>query len=448
MNIAFDTEIMQTFFDESNDSLNLPDFITVSFFRDIFENNRWDSEGIKENIISDPEQMKVWEDECNQVQTIINILHAQISNGFSSELLLEIGPQFFQKSHLDSKIILRNNISLKPMHTNCFALIGANGIGKTTLLHSLLNDFQLDNATETTLSQVAMISFDTNTEIKNPLENDYRRLFIGAVHSKATDNSSVTSELRQNIIRALDKIVLNKRQQTMNTSLTLLKQSLDCFSFDDSITNLTQALLEYIDTKLSLLKSSDSQGISATEVAFGYTYDELQKNQKKLEDTINKMSSGQKMIFNILVSLSSTIMPKSLILIDEPENTLHPPFISALIDAINMLATEQDSLVILATHSPLIVRELTKQNVIIMTNDENEESIKLNTPHIQTFAASIDTLNDYIFGVDLQKSGHIKLLKELGSTAEVGSLGAIREKWDLTPSAMSYVVLGLTNKDK
>lgn len=435
--IAFDTKIMRDFLDESEEPFNLPDYITVSFFRNLFDKDRWDNNG-ESNRINEDTKRKIWKNECKKIQSTINIIHSQIQNGFSHDLSFKIDSSYFDKKNINSSIILKNNTELRPMRTNCFALIGSNGVGKTTLLHSILKKYQFEQTDDSTFSQIAMISFDVNTQIDLDIENDYRRLFVGAINNGENSDKKIINELYQNIIFSLDRIALNSKQGD-NTNLDILKKGFACFYFDSQIVRIQNLMLEYISAK------------KFDQYAFNFGNETPRSElevKKELKNTVMEMSSGQKMIFSILLSLSSIIMPKSLVLIDEPENTLHPPFIMALIDAINILATEQDSLVLLSTHSPLIVQELIKQNVIIMANDENTEMIRLNNPKMQTFAASVDTLNDYIFGLDIQKSGHIKFLKELSTNIDNTTLESIKKKWDLTPYAMSYVAMGFDSKDK
>ena len=83
------------------------------------------------------------------------------------------------------------------------------------------------------------------------------------------------------------------------------------------------------------------------------------------------LSSGQETFVNLIINILALIKPNSLILIDEPENTLHPnieiDFISILQDILNY--EDFDSFAIIATHSATIVREVPESFVRVIKFD-------------------------------------------------------------------------------
>ncbi len=113
---------------------------------------------------------------------------------------------------------------------------------------------------------------------------------------------------------------------------------------------------------------------------------------------IPSLSSGQETFVNLIINILALIKPNSLILIDEPENTLHPnieiDFISILQDILN--DEDFDSFAIIATHSPTIVREVPENFVRVIKFDGSGQP-SIDSPSIKTFGADIGTITNYVF---------------------------------------------------
>ncbi len=110
------------------------------------------------------------------------------------------------------------------------------------------------------------------------------------------------------------------------------------------------------------------------------------------------LSSGQETFISLIINILALVKPNSLILIDEPENTLHPnieiDFISILQD---ILSDEDfDSFAIIATHSSTIVREVPESFVRVIKFDGSGQPL-IDSPSIKTFGADIGTITNYVF---------------------------------------------------
>jgi predicted ATPase len=88
---------------------------------------------------------------------------------------------------------------------------------------------------------------------------------------------------------------------------------------------------------------------------------------------ISEASSGEQCIFTIFVGISCNISDNSLILIDEPEISLHPEwqekFITLLIDTFKDF---KHCHFIIATHSPQLISKLATENCYILQMDSGE----------------------------------------------------------------------------
>lgn len=114
------------------------------------------------------------------------------------------------------------------------------------------------------------------------------------------------------------------------------------------------------------------------------------------EEQIIHTSTGQKTFVDLVVNLLSRIKPNSLILIDEPENTLHPNLEIDFLKILKTVLEEFDSFAIIATHSSVIVRDVPSEYTKIIKID-NEGQPVIIPPSIHTFGGDIGKITNYVF---------------------------------------------------
>lgn len=77
------------------------------------------------------------------------------------------------------------------------------------------------------------------------------------------------------------------------------------------------------------------------------------KNTKELLP-IEKLSSGEKNLLLLYFTLIFSTADNSILLIDEPETSLHPDWLISFVDNVNLIAENKNTQYIIATHSPAI----------------------------------------------------------------------------------------------
>ncbi|MEZ4299819.1 MAG: ATP-binding protein [Polyangiaceae bacterium] len=82
----------------------------------------------------------------------------------------------------------------------------------------------------------------------------------------------------------------------------------------------------------------------------------------------NRMSEG--LLYYLAFAALRHIDPVSLLLVEEPENGLHPARITEVMKILRAIVDETDTQVLLATHSPLVVNELCPEEVSVVTRDD------------------------------------------------------------------------------
>ena len=143
-------------------------------------------------------------------------------------------------------------------------------------------------------------------------------------------------------------------------------------------------------------------------------------------DSNNKevpFSSGQEVFINLIIYLLSIIKKDSLVIIDEPENTLHPNYEVKYIEILYKILEEYKSFSIVATHSSIIVREVPKKFVHVIVIDEVDNQPDVQKPIVQTFGGNLSSINNYIFDdMFIENKPFSKRLKEIASGYETYSL--------------------------
>jgi predicted ATPase len=79
------------------------------------------------------------------------------------------------------------------------------------------------------------------------------------------------------------------------------------------------------------------------------------------------MSEG--MLYYIAFSALQYLEPASILLVEEPENGLHPSRIKEVMAIIRELSTTTQ--VLIATHSPLVINEMQPEEVSVVWREEN-----------------------------------------------------------------------------
>lgn len=124
-----------------------------------------------------------------------------------------------------------------------------------------------------------------------------------------------------------------------------------------------------------------------------------------------KLSSGQSILLYIISQIVANIRYDSLLLFDEPETHLHPNAITQLMNTIYSLVDEFQSYCILATHSPLVVRECFSRNVYVLERHENVPSVRKIA--MESFGENLTILSEEVFGNKETPKHYKKLIREL-----------------------------------
>lgn len=132
------------------------------------------------------------------------------------------------------------------------------------------------------------------------------------------------------------------------------------------------------------------------------------------------LSTGHKIVVNVITQMAAHLQKKSLVLFDEPESHLHPPLLAALLKSIRLILERTDSFCLLATHSPVVLQETPRTFVQVIRR--NGPKTHVVAPQIETFGENVGTLTHEIFNLDSSKNDFHDVLSTLAmekSLAEI-----------------------------
>jgi predicted ATPase len=287
--------------------------------------------------------------------------------------------------------------------SNIHVLIGRNGVGKTRILSGLA-DRITGNASSNTISQIGEVIFTDNSDQCNERFTN----LITVAFSAFDSFKPITNDL----------IIPCKYIGLKNNDGNSFK-SRDSFKPDFMISIKTCLNSQRKNRWIDAIKILNSDPIFRDYEFENFTCDD--SSLLELDKIFDLLSSGHKIILFTVTKLVELVDEKTLVLIDEPENHLHPPLLSSFIRAISDLLIKRNAVAIIATHSPVVLQEVPKSCVTKIVRVGSQYS--LFRPELETYGENIGTLTREIFGLEVEDSGFYKTIREfLNETADFDAL--------------------------
>ena len=286
-------------------------------------------------------------------------------------------------------------------------LAGVNGSGKTTILEAIKDFFNNKylNFNKPEKSNVNLDIFFEDFEKKqieeaekSSIDNYEHKLqdFFSALQSyeyNRKNNGEYYSYLIAKFFENPPKIIYvpaeNKFEEIQTYSTTLSKE----YKFINTInSNVIRDIPSYIATRRNYLATIE-EDLTMKEITnkvvneINGIFDILEldvklkgfsKNEKTMpvfensageEFDINDLSSGEKQLFLRTLSIKMLEPKNSIILIDEPELSLHPKWQQRIIEVYKKIG--ENNQIIVATHSPHILGSVSNENIFILYRNEN-----------------------------------------------------------------------------
>lgn len=305
--------------------------------------------------------------------------------------------------------------------TNIHVLIGKNGVGKTTILKHMLLALEATDQEEqygvfktgwsNDFSNIVFVSFSA---FDKPIDETYFRneyaipyTFVGLV---GTDSVKGRKQLATDFFESIYKIIKGTKHKLWDNMIDVLES-------DNTFRELkikrwtSQKINIEEETKKRVCAESPRQD-NESYITYKIRV-EKECYRRKIEPMFFELSSGHKIILLTIAKLIELVEEKTLVLLDEPEEHLHPPLVSAFIRALSDLLIFRNGVGIIATHSPVIVQEVPKKCVWILRRFGN--SLTSERPQIETFGENLGELTSEIFGYEVTNSGFHKMLQKVAN---------------------------------
>ena len=277
-------------------------------------------------------------------------------------------------------------------------IIGRNAVGKTQLMGALAKD----------LVQVGRVSQKT----------------IDDKNEKFKGNRPIFNRVITVSYSAFDKFIRPKNPQASyaycgirNENGNLSKTSL-IENYKNNLSKINE--LNRSDTWVTfmsqILDNSSDEFISKLESEIG-------TDNEADDGALSLLSSGQSILAHFVTALVAKIQDNTLVLFDEPETHLHPNAVAHLFSVMSMMLKQFNSFAIIATHSPIVIQEIPRKRVILLTREGN--STLSSIMNFETFGENISELTRHVFDTVNIPNHYKTVLKRLSkkmSFEEVNNL--------------------------
>ena len=283
------------------------------------------------------------------------------------------------------KFFNENNEMLKTV-----VLAGINGSGKTTFLKAIVNVLTDKNNQEDTK---IMLDIDENEEIylKNLLNvvienNKYFNISKPTLYRFEPSSLNYGEKEKPRLVFLPTEInfsnleVKTRNYKSENNFYCLIDQNIinDVPSYLVSLVNTEIFKYEDLPIKEAIKKICDEinsifnlldMDIEMIGVNKNSDNMPLFKNKFGIEFDINSLSSGEKQLFLRAMTLKMLDINNSVILIDEPEISLHPKWQQKIVKVYEGIG--ENNQIIIATHSPHIVSSVKSESLKLLVKADN-----------------------------------------------------------------------------
>ena len=312
---------------------------------------------------------------------------------------------FYEEDYLNIKFDM-GTIQDEESIDRIIALIGNNGVGKTTVLSQLAEsvvkgDDDRFAPRKPVFKKVISASYSIFDRFFSVADSSFNYTYCGI--QKRDGGLMSPADIASRRIQSVDLIKKHDRNRKLyNYMKMLLPEELVKPLFDD---------------------------------------DTCEFKERVYKDNHQKYSSGQSMLMNLIIEIMAHIRKNTLILIDEPEVHLHPKGITMFINILNRICREFASCCILATHSSIIIQELLSRNVIVMDRLDDGSPI-VRPMRVESLGENLTTITEDVFGRREVSPYYKKMVRELvGSNESMEDVLKVIQNNDVPVSMPLYMLI-------
>lgn len=290
--------------------------------------------------------------------------------------------------------------------TNIHAIVGRNGVGKTTLLNNM--------AMAVTSPDHPGCRFETSDWTgMRPIARDYFSSVISVSFSAFDPFNPPQERVDPSLGTCYFYVGLKSYADEGGALLKSQKELADEFVESLALCLSERARSERWKEAIQNLESDDN----FAEMGLGQLWPLRDAAlDERARSLLKRMSSGHAIVLLTLTKLVARVEEKTIVLFDEPESHLHPPLLSALVRSLSRLLNNRNAIAILATHSPVVLQEIPRSCVWKITRSGLASEAR--RPEIETFGENVGLLTRETFGLEVSKSGFNALLSSEAERSE------------------------------
>ena len=325
------------------------------------------------------------------------------------------------------KIEIKNNKILKDISIDfekngkiidTIVVAGSNGSGKTTFLESIWNYFLEISEYRRDILEKVDITF--NDDFEKLKELDIIRHLKYANYDEKNDIKTYKETV--SLFKVLPKLIYIPTEinfSEVKTETTNFYREYSFFNIVDF--NMIKDIPSYIVSRIMYMLNQDENltmlearkkvteeinsifNILELDVKLkGISKDDknmpIFENSQGEEFDINELSSGEKQLFLRTLSIKMLEPEDSIILIDEPELSLHPKWQQQIIKVYQNIG--KNNQIIVATHSPHILGSVPSKNIIILSKNEENKIVPITGEELySSYGQTSDRILEDIMGM-------------------------------------------------
>lgn len=326
--------------------------------------------------------------------------------------------------------------SIEEIPYGMIAFIGHNGCGKSTLLYllakllymsptyriDLQNEIKIE-PNDVGISKLLLFSYSAFDNFLFPGRTvaDYRLMAAGVESREGRFVYCGVRDVKQEIEGILKKHLPQKGEESKaeDERIIIKNERLDeirlkpvnmlAAEFDTALTEifrdrdkkrLWDEMLQRCEEKLPSLYA-DIFTLSIERTIFG----------SNAENAYMRYSTGVKFFLHTMSHIIAYNEDNSLLLFDEPENHLHPPMLSFMMNEIRIAIRETHSVMLVSTHSPVILQEMFAKNIYVV--DRHGERLSFSKPDTETYGENFGYINNLVFHLNSDISNFHDLFDDL-----------------------------------
>lgn len=335
---------------------------------------------IKNLYIENEKRLKNLNINFENDEKILDVVVLAGVNGTGKTTVLEVIYDYFENFQNDKNKI---NIELDLEEEN---YINQNNISKETYLNNLIKDSIKKEKTPKVIYVPAEINFQ---KVKFNLLALYKKRFLNKIDSYII--ADIPFYIQMRIINTANKESEKKLGNVRDEIIAEINGIFDILDMDTRLIGMSTETTEILPIFTNLS---------------GDKFD------------INELSSGEKQLFLRTLAIKMLNPENSIILIDEPELSLHPKWQQRIVDVYRKIG--KNNQIIIATHSPHILGSVKKENIMLLDkDDEGKIVVRTGDELYDSYGQPTDRILKDIMGLEATRNPKVfKLLEEAGELVD------------------------------